>query len=146
MRDFEHHEKLRRARWPLDAFRFQQASGDGARFAVVVENWLGHGTEMAVADIETAVGYGAARKLRVACDQYGKMVLQVEQPRIRAVFAPDESAELFRMLAGLQVDLVVVHQLLGFSAEFIELLGRYVASRNWSITSTISSRSVRARR
>ena len=128
--DFEHHEKLRRARWPLDAFRLQKAAGEGVRFAVVVENWLGHGTLMAVTDIENAVGYGAARKLRIACEQYGKIILHVESPRIRAVFAQDESGDLFKMLAGLQVDLVVVHHLIGFSDEFINLLAKYVEGRN----------------
>lgn len=128
--DFTQAEKLRRARWPLDAFRFQKAAGAGVRFAVVVENWLGHGTGMAVADIEAAVGYGAARKLRIACDRHGKMFLEVESPRIRAVFAPDESAELFRMLAGLRVEVVIVHQLIGYPADFIELLGQYIDGRN----------------
>ncbi len=130
VRDFEHHEELRRARWPLDTFRLGKFTGEGGRFAVVVENWLGHGTQVAVADIENAVGYGTATKLRVACDRYGKMILQAEAPKIRAVFAPGETAELFRMLAGLRVDIVVVHQLIGFSAEFIDLLGQYLAGRN----------------
>ena len=130
VRDFEQHEKLRRARWPLDAFRFRKFTEAGGRFAMVVENWLGHGTQIAVADIENAVGYGAARKLRILGDQYGKIILQVESPRIRAVFAPEESAELFRMLSGLRVDLVIVHQLIGFPAEFIALLGQYIEGRN----------------
>jgi len=128
--DFEHHDRLRQARWMLDAFRLRRAAEGGARFAVVVETWLGHGTQKAVADIEAAVGYGGARKLRLSCDQDGKMFLQAASPRIRAVFAPEESAELFDMLGGLPVDLVVVHHLIGFSREFIERFERYIVGRN----------------
>jgi glycosyltransferase involved in cell wall biosynthesis len=123
---FEATDALRRARWALDAFRLNKAGESGTSFALVIETWLGFGTPRAIEDIETAIGYGGAVKLRLASTPAGNMELISKNPSVRAVFSPDESRTFFEFIATLPVDLVVIHHLLGYSSSFIKELTVYV--------------------
>ena len=128
--EFEKHDELRCARWPLDAFRLRKARDGGFQFVLVIEAWFGGGSQKAVDDIEAAVGYGGAVKLRLVCTSVGNLVLEVQQLHIRAIFSSKESAQLFELLGELSIELAVVHQLIGFPGEFIERLGSYVEGKN----------------
>ncbi len=127
--EFQKSDELRRARWALDAYRLRKAADAGVRFALMVENWLGGGTARAARDIEAAVGYGAARKLRLCCNEDGTIELQASEPRLQASFLAEETGPLFDLLEAAGVELVVIHQLLGFGAAFIEALGPYATGR-----------------
>ncbi|MEO8716005.1 MAG: glycosyltransferase, partial [Acetobacteraceae bacterium] len=126
---FERDEGLRHARWPLDAARLRRAGDKGARFALVVTNWLGGGARKAVADIEAAAGYGGAERLTLSVRADGMVELQAAAPALRAVFAPDEMDALFDLLAPVPIACVLVHQFLGFPLAFLDRLAAFVAAR-----------------
>ncbi len=126
---FERKDGLRAARWPLDMIRLKQASQNGSRFVLVVQNALEGGTNKAIRDIEDAVGYGTREKLSLTVRQDGMMELEIEDPAILAVFAATEAADLFKVLSAAQPDLVLVHQLLGFSESFIQGFARWAEKR-----------------
>jgi GT2 family glycosyltransferase/glycosyltransferase involved in cell wall biosynthesis len=128
--EYERRDDLRRGRWPLDAARLERASDAGTNFVLLVQNDLGGGTARAVAEIERAVGFGGASKLALTCLRDGRIELVAAAPAIRAVFAPDEGAELIALLSRTRIELVLVHQVLGFTAGFIKLLAAWLASRN----------------
>jgi GT2 family glycosyltransferase/glycosyltransferase involved in cell wall biosynthesis len=125
----ERTDPLRAARWPLDSERLRRASAAGATFAVVICNWLGGGTVKAIKDIEAAAGYGPAEKVTVQCREDGYIELSVPRPSLCAVFAPAEAARLFAMLDMAAVAMVVVHQLVGFDADFCRRLAGWVRGR-----------------
>jgi GT2 family glycosyltransferase len=129
IRDYELRDDLQRARLALDTHRLRKASENGARFALVVEGWLGGGSGKAAAEMESAVGYGVATKLTLRCTQDGRIELESRIPQLLATFASDDVASLFDLLSAAQVDLVLIHQLLGFSAEFIARLADFVTGR-----------------
>ena len=124
--DFERHDELRRARWALDAYRLSRASEAEVSFALVVKTWLRGGSDVAIADLEQAVGYDGSRKLTLACAEDGRVVLETPDPLVRAVFQSSEVEPLFELLRHAQIRLVAVHQLLGFTAQFIERLAAFV--------------------
>ncbi len=126
---FERGEGLRRARWPIDTARLRKAGANGASFALVVSNWLGGGTRRALADIETAVGYGGAQRLMLRSRADGMIELEAEQPVLRAVFAGDETEDLFALLSAAPVTHVLVHQVLGYSPEFLSGLANWAKGR-----------------
>jgi GT2 family glycosyltransferase/glycosyltransferase involved in cell wall biosynthesis len=128
--EYERCDGLRRARWPLDAARLRKAGADGAGFALVVTNWLGGGSRKALADIEAAAGYGGAAKLALSCRADGVIELNAEAPALRAVFAPSETRELFEMLSAAPITRVLVHQVLGFPAAFLDGLRDFAAARH----------------
>jgi glycosyltransferase involved in cell wall biosynthesis len=113
----------------LDAARLARASKAGAQFALVVQNSLGGGTLRAIEDLEQAAGYGTAAKLTLQCREDGMMVLSAEHPALRAVFAPDETAELLRVLQAACIPLVLVHQVLGFPLDFLRQMRAFLADR-----------------
>ena len=127
---FERTEGLRRARWPLDAARLRKASAEGARFALIVTNWLGGGTRKALADIESAVGYDGARRLSLRNRADGMIELEAEQPVLRAVFGPEETEDLFALLSAARVTHVLVHQVLGYAPGFVSGLADWIGERH----------------
>ncbi|MEO9189290.1 MAG: glycosyltransferase family 2 protein [Acetobacteraceae bacterium] len=127
---YERGDGLRRARWPIDAARLRKAGENGARFALVVTNWLGGGARKALADIEAASGYGEADKLMLSCRADGVIELNAETPALRAVFAADEIVALFDLLSVAPITRVVVHQVLGFPPGFLDRLAGLVGVRH----------------
>jgi GT2 family glycosyltransferase/glycosyltransferase involved in cell wall biosynthesis len=125
----ERRDALRVARWAMDAARLERATASGQSFALVLCHWLGGGTGRALADIEATVGYGRATKLTLCCRNDGFLELRCERPVLLARFAPDETAELLKMLSAADIGLVIVHQVLGFSAELIEGLGGWLRDK-----------------
>jgi GT2 family glycosyltransferase/glycosyltransferase involved in cell wall biosynthesis len=128
--DVERCDDLRRGRWALDAARLEHMHAAGQSFVLVVHHGLGGGTERAIADIEAVVGYGGALRLSLCCRPDGMMELSAAAPLLRAVFAAEEAAELFRLLAAAGVQICLVHQLLGFGADFIAELADWIAGRH----------------
>ncbi len=128
--EYERHDGLRRARWPLDAARLRHASAKGARFALVVTNWLGGGSRRALAEIEAATGYAGANRLALTCREDGVIELTADSPSLRAIFDPDEAGALFDMLSAARITRVSVHQVLGFPPGFIDGLTAFVAGRH----------------
>jgi GT2 family glycosyltransferase len=126
---YERQDGLRAARWALDRERLRRARAAGQAVALVVQNWLDGGTKTAIADIEAAYGYGGRTRMTLSCRADGFRVLECAEPVVRAVFAPDEDAALFAMLGDAGTDLVLVHQLLGYTAGFIRQLGQWAAPR-----------------
>jgi GT2 family glycosyltransferase/glycosyltransferase involved in cell wall biosynthesis len=127
---FEHRDGLRSARWALDAWRLRCAKRGAAEFVLVVANYMGGGSAKAAADIEAAVGYGSAVKLSLNCRSDGSIALFAGRPVFRAVFAADEMDPLFALLDIAAPGHVLVHQLLGFSENFIRRLQAWSAARN----------------
>jgi GT2 family glycosyltransferase/glycosyltransferase involved in cell wall biosynthesis len=127
---FERQDGLRAARWPLDIVRLKQVSRSGTRFVLVVQNGLEGGTNRAIRDIEEAVGYEKSEKMSLTGRQDGMMELTLEYPSIHAVFAESEVTDLFSMLSAAQIDLVLIHQLLGFSETFIQGFPRWAEGRH----------------
>ncbi len=126
---YERQDGLRTARWALDRQRLRRARAAGHAVALVVQNWLDGGTKTAIADIEAAYGYGGRTRMTLTCRSDGVRVLDCAEPVVRAVFAPDEDAALFALLGDAGTDLVLVHQLLGYTAGFIKQLGQWAAHR-----------------
>ena len=125
----ERHDIFRAARWPLDGARLMRASQAGATFALVMRNTLTGGTSQAIADIEETVGYGGTRVLVLSCRPDGFMELRAESPKLCAVFSPDESDNLFSVLSTAHIRLTIVHQLLGFSTQFVARLQSWITGR-----------------
>jgi GT2 family glycosyltransferase/glycosyltransferase involved in cell wall biosynthesis len=129
--DFQRRDELRRARWALDSERlrrFGRVGSAGRRFALIVQNRLGGGTQRAINDLEAYIGYGAAATLRLSADTSG-MTLECDELMIRSFFLHNESEMLYELLVAAQIDLVMVHQLLGFSAGAIRILRDYIQDR-----------------
>ena len=127
---FEREDGLRRLRWGLDAARLAKAVAAGQRFVLVVSNGaLEGGTVRAARDIETFSGLGGAQVLTLSADEKGLMVLRGEAPLLRAGFAPDEAEALFALLDVASPARVMVHQILGFSAEFISAFTAWLQGR-----------------
>lgn len=118
--DYERRDDLRRARWPLDAFRLKAKSANGTRFALVVTNWLTGGTRLAIGDIEATGLYDDLTTLKITCDPDGMIHLECSVIPVHAVFQPSECRALFELLAPLEVEFTIVHQLLGFPLQFLE--------------------------
>jgi GT2 family glycosyltransferase/glycosyltransferase involved in cell wall biosynthesis len=115
-------DDVRAARWAIDAERLARDDGDGRGFVLVVRNWLEGGTRQAIVDIESRIGYAGAKPLDLCVDASGAMRLCCGAPRVAAVFAANEHDALFALLDRLRVHTVMIHQLLGFGAAFVEAL------------------------
>ena len=87
------------------------------------------GSHVAIADLEACVGYGGSQKAALSCTENGQLILQIENPAVRAIFQPDEVDRLFAVLEHVTIPLVIVHQLLGYRADFIKRLGEFVERR-----------------
>jgi GT2 family glycosyltransferase/glycosyltransferase involved in cell wall biosynthesis len=126
---FERDDPLRVARWPLDGFRLKRAAAVGGRYALIIQNSLGGGTKTAIQDIETAYGYDGRERITLTFRKDGMRELIVRDPRIYAVFTPEDDDALFSILEDANVDLVLVHQLLGSTHGFVQRLGRWGSTR-----------------
>jgi len=124
--DFERHDPLRSIRWPLDAARLKSASESGRSFVVVVQHWMGGGTKKAAYDVETTAAIEETDKITLLCRRDGFLEIVVGEPAIRAVFGANEVEPLFRLLSAATPRLVIVHQVIGFSAAFIRRLSNWV--------------------
>jgi hypothetical protein len=67
--------------------------------------------------------------MTLTCRLDGMRELTAKTPLIQAVFAPDEDDALFVTLDEAGADLVLVHQLLGYSAGFVRRLGSWGRKR-----------------
>jgi GT2 family glycosyltransferase/glycosyltransferase involved in cell wall biosynthesis len=121
--DFEDQDGLRRGRWALDKVRLNNAVEAGQEFVLLITNKLTGGTAKAIEDIETAAGYGGAVKMTLRCLNNGYLELLCEAPAIWATFSPREIGPLFEVISAARPTHVLVHQLLGYPAAFIEHLG-----------------------
>jgi GT2 family glycosyltransferase/glycosyltransferase involved in cell wall biosynthesis len=128
--EFERTDGLRKARWALDRLRLRKAAAAGQQFVLLVTNALDGGTKKAVADIEEFAGYGGAAKLVLRCRDDGFLQLAGDTPILLATFAPREMDELFETLGAVAPTHLIVHQLLGFPAAFIERLGDWASARH----------------
>jgi GT2 family glycosyltransferase/glycosyltransferase involved in cell wall biosynthesis len=128
--DFERLDGMRSLRWPLDRARLASAVAAGTRFALLVSNSLEGGTAKAIVDIERSVGYGGAVKLSLSCINSGLMQLTCETPLMQASFLPEETPELLALLNAASPGHVLLHQMLGFPALFIEAFTEWTAGRH----------------
>ena len=126
---FEREDGLRRLRWGLDAARLARAVAAGAEFVLVISNALEGGTAKAVRDIEAHTGYGGAKILSLHVGENGLLELSADEPLLLAGFSQTETAELFVLLDAACPSGVMVHQMLGFPAEFIAAFGPWLAGR-----------------
>ncbi len=126
---FEGQDGTRALRWALDAARLTKARQKGASFVLVVTNMLEGGTAKTILDIERNVGYGEATVLRLSVTRDHLLELSCEAPLLGATFAAGEMEALFTLLAAAAPGKVMLHQLLGFPAAFIEALPAWLAGR-----------------
>jgi GT2 family glycosyltransferase len=126
VRDYLKRDDLRAARWGIDARRLRSAGAAGARFVLLLRNWLDGGTRKAMADIAAHTGHDGARPLDLWVDASGVMRLSCAAPDLCAVFAEGEQDALFAVLDAATITTVLIHQVLGFSAAFVTAL------RGWS--------------
>jgi GT2 family glycosyltransferase/glycosyltransferase involved in cell wall biosynthesis len=127
--EFEREDGMRSLRWELDAARLARAVASGTQFVLVVSNALEGGTARAVRDIEKHAGYGGAQVLMLQVNREGLLELSAETPLLRAVFTRAESRELLAVLDAAAPARVMVHQMLGFPADFIAAFGPWMAGR-----------------
>ncbi len=127
---FERQDGMRRARWALDRVRLERAAAAGQTFVLVISNMLEGGTPKAIANIEENIGYGAARKLSLRANAEGLLELSCDAPLLLANFAPQESADLFKLLCAADPSRILLHQLLGFPAAFLSQLHAWAAGRH----------------
>jgi GT2 family glycosyltransferase len=126
---FEREDGMRRLRWGLDKARLARAVAKGAEFVLVVSNTLEGGTARAVKDIEAHIGYGDAKILTLSVGESGLLELSGDEPLLLAGFSQKESAELLSLLDAAAPKRVMVHQMLGFPAEFIAGFGPWLKGR-----------------
>ena len=126
---FEREDGLRALRWALDRARLERARTAGQTFVLIVANALEGGTPRAIDDIERHAGYGGAIPLTLRVSEDGLMELECQTPLLRASFLETEYAALFELLDAANPSLVLLHQLLGFGAGFVEALIPWLAGR-----------------
>ncbi len=122
---FENEDGIRQARWALDRARLRMARERGQEFVLLVTNALEGGTAKAIKDIENTVGYSGAAKLTLHSQPNGFLALLCDEPALHASFSPRECEDLFRLLLEAQPARLLVHQLLGFPAAFIQRLASW---------------------
>ena len=123
---FEKQDPLRLARRALDLHRLAASAG---RFVVSVETWLGGGSARAARDLIGLMLTPGQESIVVRCRQDGVMVVEVEQPCIRAEFLPGEADALFALLDTAAPRGIVVHQLLGYDVDFVQSLAVWLKDR-----------------
>ncbi len=121
---------LRGARWALDGARLARGRAAGTRHRLVVRNWLGGGTQQAIADMAAHGGRDGVEVLDLCALPGGGSVLRGFAPRLRAVFAEPETDALFKLLGEAAVEAIDVHQVLGFSPAFVAALRDFAAGRH----------------
>jgi len=128
--EFERTDGMRALRWALDRARLARAHAAGTAFVLLVSNALEGGTAKAIRDYEQEAGYGEAVKLSLRCNQDGLLELSCEAPLLLANFTAEEIPELFGVLGAADPSHVLVHQVLGFPASFIEGLAGWAKGRH----------------
>ncbi|HEX3432103.1 MAG TPA: glycosyltransferase [Rhizomicrobium sp.] len=123
---FEREDRMRSLRWALDGARLAAAREAGAQFSLVVTNGLEGGTAECVRDIAKAAEPGHGPELVLSARKDGFLRLDVSEPLIRATFSSAEWEPLFRMLTEAKPARVAVHQVLGYDADFIRALTRWI--------------------
>lgn len=126
---FAAEDPVRRLRWPLDFHRLKRFAASGLHLQLVVANWLDGGMKYAATDIEAVVRTDDLHTLRLTGTKEGQVVLQMDGMELHALFQPDEADQLFVQLAQLRLERVVVHHLLGFTAEFVTALRTFMQRR-----------------
>jgi len=126
---FERQDGMRQLRWGLDAGRLARAKAAGTEFVLVVSHALEGGTAKAVEDIEAHAGHGAARVIYLRVSRDGLLELSAEAPLLQARFSQSETAALLAMLDVAAPSRVMVHQMLGFPADFLAAFGPWLAGR-----------------
>ncbi len=128
--EFERIDGLRRARWALDAERLGRAAAAGPGYAVTVVNWVTGGTIKAMEETAVAAGLDSFRAIAIKVRTDGLIELACASPAVRAVFEPGEAPDLFALLEALPLEVVLVHQTLGFDEAFLDRLARFARGRN----------------
>lgn len=119
---WEKEDPLRRSRWGIDRDRLDRAVQAGGEFVAVIANGLSGGTAKANAEIEDLVGYGNAHILRCS-SLNGTVEVRVDDFDLLSVYhVGEDDAELIQTLGHAKPRLIVVHQLLGYSASFVRQL------------------------
>ena len=126
---FEASDPLREGRWRLDVARLHRTRTRGRTFVLIIENWLGGGTVKAERDIGRLVGYGGRDEMRLQCDRDGTVILSTKTPVVRSTFLSGDSVMLLEMLDAADIDLVLIHQLLGFNLDFTKALADWVENK-----------------
>ena len=126
---YEEQDELRKARWTLDAHRLRKATNAGKSYVLVVENWLDGGTRKAASDIESALGCDPLRKLSLTALESGGIELTALDPVLKVVFSSTDTNELFRFLNSAKIELILIHQILGFNKDFITDFGSYAKNQ-----------------
>jgi GT2 family glycosyltransferase/glycosyltransferase involved in cell wall biosynthesis len=125
---WEKDDPLRQTRWRVDRHRLDCAVQGGLEFVVVIANGLSGGTAKAIAEIEDLVGYGDVTVVRCSALD-GVVTVRVDDFDLKSIYhVGHDDAELVATLARAKPRLVVVHQLLGYSAEFLHHLTILAAS------------------
>lgn len=129
--EYERRDGLRKARWALDVFRLNKARIGGQSFILTIENYFDGGTKTAAKDLDAAFGGTTTTlsSLRLSVRKDGSMELAAQAPWMLAVFAEDEARQLFDVLTAASIEAVIIHQLLGFSRTFLELLPEWIKTR-----------------
>jgi GT2 family glycosyltransferase/glycosyltransferase involved in cell wall biosynthesis len=128
--EFERTDGMRALRWALDRARLTKARQAGGGFVLLISNELEGGTAKAIRDFEQEIGYGAKVKLTLRSNEDGLLELSCDAPLILANFTAAEVPELFRVLGAADPSHVLVHQLLGFPASFIQGLCAWAKGRH----------------
>ena len=139
VRDYLRRDDLRTARWTIDAHRLARAitmhgSAGGGGFVLVIRNWLDGGTRKAIQAVEAQRLGDRASSLDLCVQIDGAIHLSCKTPLLAAVFAPGEQAALFAMLEQAAIDIVEIHQLLGYTAHFVAALHRWISGRDARVT------------
>ncbi len=71
------------------------------------------------------MGYSGAAKLTLHSQPNGFLALLCDEPALHASFSPRECEDLFRLLLEAQPARLLIHQLLGFPAAFIQRLASW---------------------
>ena len=117
---YEERDPLRRARWPLDAYRLRQSSKS---FLVIFETYLGGGSKKSSLELTELMNTAVeCEVITVTCRSDGAVLVSLSDPLIQAQFEQNEAKSLFDLLGSANVCGAIVHQLLGFSQSFIEAL------------------------
>ena len=127
--NFEATDPLRVGRWPVDIARLRAAKAAGTRFVLIVYNWLGGGTRRAVSDIGNAAGYAGRTELHLHNTRSGTIQLDSIDLHIRATFLDQDGAELVEVLDAAGIDLVVIHQFLGFGPGIVDAFSQWSSKR-----------------
>ena len=126
---FEAQDPLRVARWNIDAARLRTASASGTRFVLIVHSWLGGGTSRALTEIGEAVGYEGRTEVQLRNTRAGVAELDCAGLVLRATFLDGDSENLVDVLDAAGIDLVILHQLLGFGPKIVDAVGRWCRDR-----------------